>query len=111
MRLGCEAVAADLNLNSRGVTGKIELRDRLARLGHDDRSAPDEPALVFELIYPGTCGHGDDRYWHRYGASWQIVIRHTQRLPKGPHEVMDDCVFRYVLLGADAASESGKPSL
>ena len=34
----------------------------------------------------------------------------VHRLPAAPREVGDDGAFRYVLLGADAASESGKPS-
>ena len=34
----------------------------------------------------------------------------VHRLPAAPREVGDDGAFRYVLLGADAASDSGKPS-
>ena len=43
------------------------------------------------------------------GASAAGATPH--RLPAAPREVGDDGSFRYVVLGADAASESGKPSL
>ena len=42
------------------------------------------------------------------GASASGVKVHM--MPTGPQEVADDLVFRYVILGPEAVSESGKPS-